>query len=102
MAAAPTLRFHEDVTQNRVVAQDENKDQREIEKVSVNVLQNEREPAFAPIGFARLTDGAVGWILPERFVIRAAVVVTREAKSAGRPQDQQRGRDGKKSEQSMG
>src|SRR6266404_3546695 len=68
-----------------VVGEDQNKNQREVEKVAVNVLHDERERTLAEISFARFANGARGRIGPERFVIRAAIVVTGESKSARRP-----------------
>ncbi|MDQ6698800.1 MAG: hypothetical protein M3Z36_01285, partial [Acidobacteriota bacterium] len=62
----------------RVVRQKNQEDEREVEKIAVDILQDERESTLAAIGFARLADGAGGRIGPERFVICAALVVTGE------------------------
>ena len=64
------------------------KDQREIQKVAMDVLKDQRERALAEIVLARLADGAGGRVGPERFVVCAAIVVAGEAESAGRPEDQ--------------
>ena len=58
----------------------------------MNVLQNKWERAFAEIRFARLAHGAGRRISPESFIISASVIVTGEAKSAGRPKNQERWR----------
>ena len=56
----------------------------------MHILHDEREGTFAEIGFARFADGAGRRIGPERFVIRAAVIIAGETKTARRPQNQQR------------
>src|SRR2546423_12978771 len=71
-----------------IVTEDQNKNQGEIKKVAMDILHDEREGSLAEISFARLANGAGGRIGPERFVIRSAVVVTRQPKSARRPQYQ--------------
>src|SRR5437764_11177660 len=68
-----------------VVAQDQNENEREIQKIAVHVLHDERERAFAKIRFAWLTDSAGRRIGPERFVVRTAIVITGQPKSARRP-----------------
>ena len=70
-----------------VVAQDQNENEREIQKIAVDVLHDERERALAEIRFARLTDSARGRVRPECFVICAAIIITGESKSARRPQN---------------
>ena len=62
--------------------------QREIQKIAVNVLDDEGEGTLAEIFFARFADGARRRVGPERFVVCAAIVVTSEAESAGRPEDE--------------
>jgi hypothetical protein len=54
----------------------------------VNVLDDQREGVFAAIRLARLTDRTRRRVGPERLVVRAAVVVAREAEQAGKGQDQ--------------
>ena len=70
-----------------VVAQDQNENEREIQEIAMHVLHDERERALAEIRFARLTDSAGGRVRPESFVIRAAIVITGQPKSARRPQN---------------
>src|SRR3954454_1074375 len=74
----------------RVFGEQPDKDDRDVEEVAVDVLDDEGEGTFAEVSLARLADGTVRRIGPERFVVSAAVVVTREAKTAGSPQDQKR------------
>src|ERR1035441_1084942 len=66
------------------------KNQRHIKKVAMHVLHDQRKRAFAEISFSRLAYGAGRWISPERFVIRAAIVIAGQSKSTGRPKNQQR------------
>ena len=62
----------------------------------MNILQNQREFALAAIIMtARFADRTAYRISPKRFVIRAAIVIAGKTKSAGRPQNQKRGRKGK-------
>src|ERR1700681_2280762 len=72
--------------------EDDDEDERKIKKVAVHVLHDQGERAFAEIRLARFADRASGRVGPETFVIGAAVVITGEAKTAGRPQDQKRRR----------
>src|SRR6266508_5604889 len=76
-----------------IIGQNENKNERDVKKVAMHILHDERERALAKICFARLAHGACWWIRPKRLVVRAPIVVTRESKAAGRPKDQQRGRE---------
>src|ERR1035437_6244913 len=52
-----------------VPRKDEDEPDREIEEVAVDVLEDEREVAFAKVGLARLADGAIDRGEPERFII---------------------------------
>src|SRR5207247_9778030 len=72
--------------------QDDQEDESEIEKIAMHILHDERERTLTPVTFARLTHSAGRWISSERFVIRAAVVITGATKSRGRPASQQRWR----------
>src|SRR5215469_17985234 len=51
------------------------------------VLQDKRKRAFTQICLSWLAHCARGRVRPERFVVRAAIVVTRHTKSAGSPKD---------------
>ena len=70
-----------------VVAQNQNENEREIQKIAVYVLHDERERAFAQIRFTRLAHRARGRVRPECFVIRAAIIVTGQPESARRPKN---------------
>ncbi len=78
------------------------KDEREVEKIAMNVLQDEREGAFSEIGLTRLADGAGRRVGPEGFVVSAAIVVAGETESAGRPEDQHGGRDRRRAARRVG
>ena len=71
-----------------VVRQKHHEQQREIQEVAMDVLQDQREVALAPVVLARLADGAVGRIGPEGFVVGAAIVIAGEAEAAGKRQDE--------------
>src|SRR5947209_1047416 len=72
-----------------VVSEYENEDQRDIKKVAVDVLHDERERPFAEVSLARLTDGARRRIRPERLVICASIIIAGESEAARRPEDEQ-------------
>src|SRR5580704_6668589 len=74
-----------------VIRQDENEYHRDIHKVAMHILDNQREITFAKVFFARLADRAVDGVRPERLVIGAAIIVTRKTKTARGPQNQQGG-----------
>ena len=57
--------------------------EREIQKISMNVLQDQRKFSLAAIVVTRLAYGTCRRVGPKRFVISAAIVVAGEAKSAG-------------------
>src|SRR5579871_426546 len=73
-----------------IVGEQDQEEDGEIQKIAMDVLNDEREGALAEIFFARLTDGASGRIGPERFVVGAAIVVAGEAESAWGPEDEHR------------
>src|SRR6266516_3568144 len=58
-----------------VVKKKDQEDECEIEEVTMDILQHQREGALATVGFSRLADSAGRRIGPEGFVIRAAIVV---------------------------
>src|SRR5206468_3824660 len=76
-----------------VVRENEQEDHRDIEKVAVHVLEDQRKIPLAQIALSRLTHGAVERIGPERLVVRAAIVVARESEQSRKRQDDQRGRE---------
>ena len=70
-----------------VIAQDQNENEREIQKIAVHILHDERERSLAQILFARFADRARGRVRPESFVVRAAIIITGQPESARRPQN---------------
>lgn len=69
----------------RIVGEEKQEDQSEIQKIAMDVLDNEREPVFAAIAFARFADGAGDRVGPHGFVVGSAIVIASETKSAGSP-----------------
>src|SRR5262245_25972467 len=78
---------------DRVPAENEDEEQREVEEVAMDVLHDQWKVTFAPVALARLADGTGRRVGPERLVVGAAIVVTRQTKSTGRPEDQHGRRD---------
>lgn len=75
-----------------VIGKDEYKDDRQVKKIPVNILQNEGKGVFTPVGLARFRDGTCRRIGPKGFVISAPVIITRDPHASRRPQDQKRRR----------
>src|SRR5688500_18402124 len=69
----------------RVVREKNNKNQCQIKKITMNILQNQRKCALAAIIMTRFADGAAYRVSPKRLVIRAAIVITGKTKSGRRP-----------------
>jgi len=67
---------------------DDDEDERQIKKVAVHVLHDQREGTLAEIRFARFPDSARWRISPEGFVIGPAIIITGQSKSARRPKNQ--------------
>src|SRR5215216_1940669 len=80
-----------------IVAQHHQEEQRDVQEVAVDVLQDERKSALAEITLPELANGAVWWISPERLVVCPAIVIAREPEEAGKRKDQQRRREREKS-----
>src|SRR4029453_3393520 len=76
-----------------VVGQNQNKNEREIEKITMHVLHDEWKGTFAPIMLARFPDGACRRVGPKRFVVRAPIVIAGDPKSPWRPKDKECGRE---------
>jgi hypothetical protein len=57
----------------------------------MNILHDERERAFAPVGMPRFAYGTGRGIRPERFVISPPVIIAGKSEPAGCPQNQERG-----------
>src|SRR3954468_8489556 len=75
---------------DRVANQNDDEHQPEVQKIPVHVPEDEREESLPQVAVARFSNRAGQRIGPERFVIGAAIVITGEAESARRPQNQQR------------
>ncbi len=58
----------------------------EPQKIAMEILQDEREASLAEIAFAWFTHSTRRRISPERLIVRAAVVITRQAKEAWNPE----------------
>src|SRR5262249_20789445 len=78
---------------DRVIRENDDKKECQIKKVSMDVLQDQREFALAAVTRTRFANGACRRVCPERLVVSTAVVVARQAKSTGCPQNKQSGRD---------
>src|SRR2546430_14009310 len=70
----------------------DDEEEREIEKIPVHVPHDQREGTPAQVSLPRFADRAGGWISPEGFVIRAAIVIAGQPQAAGRPENEQRRR----------
>ena len=75
-----------------IVREHENEEEREIEKIAMHVLHDERERTLAEVSVARFADRAGRRIGPESFVIGAAIIITGEPKTARRPENEERRR----------
>ena len=79
-------------TQDGVITKNKNKRRRHIKKVTVDVLEDERELVFTPIAVPGLTDRAVYGVCPERLVVGTPVVITGETESRWCPKYKKRRR----------
>src|SRR5438067_1772643 len=70
----------------------DDEEEREIEKIPVDVLHDQREGTLAQISLPRFADRARRRISPEGFVIRAAIVIAGQPQAAGGPENEQRRR----------
>src|SRR5674476_290209 len=77
----------------RIMRKQDDEQRRQIKKVAVDVLNDERERAFAEKSFARFANGAVDRVGPERLVIGATIIIAGETKSGRNPQNQKRRRE---------
>src|ERR1700733_6874692 len=62
-----------------VVRQQHDEDQGEVQEIAMDILDDQGKSALAEIALARFADRAGGRVRPERFVVRAAVIVAGEA-----------------------
>src|SRR4051794_23696646 len=78
----------------RVVPEEPEHDDRQVQEVPVHVLEDQRERGLAAVPLApRAGDGAPGRREEERAVVGLAVVVTGESKPERHPRDEQGGRE---------
>src|SRR5215472_3718124 len=77
---------------NGVVPEKAKKKNRQIEKVAMNILQDERKRSFAAIlAVGRFADGARGRIEKKRAVVSFAVVITGSSKTQRSEKNEQSG-----------
>src|SRR4051794_34047845 len=67
-----------------VVGEKNQKYERQIKKIAVHVLKDEREFSLAAVAGARLANGARRRVSPKRLVVGAAIIIAGETKSARR------------------
>src|SRR5262249_51553853 len=75
-----------------IVREDQDEDQRQVQEIAMDILNDQRERALTPIVRSRFAHRARRGIGPERFVVGPTVVVAGKAKPGGRPNDQERRR----------
>src|SRR2546427_8443046 len=69
-----------------VVPEKKQNDQREVQQIAMQVLQDQRKCSLAAIIAPRSFGDSAAWRMEcERTVVRLAVVVTGQTKSSGRP-----------------
>ena len=59
----------------------------EIEKITMNILENKGKRVFTSVGVSRFSDRAGGGVCPERFIVSAAVIVAGKTKPGGCPKN---------------
>src|SRR5438046_9424321 len=67
--------------------ENDDESEREIKKIAVHVLHDERKGTLAEIGFARLAHGTGGRVGPKGFVIGASIVIASQPEPARRPHE---------------
>src|SRR5262249_12637574 len=70
-----------------IVREDADEDQRQVEEIAMDILNDQREGALTPIVLTRLAHRAGRGIGPERFVVGPTVVVAGKTEPGGRPND---------------
>src|SRR5262245_26169857 len=73
--------------------QNEKENDGKIEKIPVNILNDQRERMLTAIMLPRFSNSTCGRIHPESLVIGSAVVIARQSKTTRRPKDQKRRRE---------
>ncbi len=75
-----------------VVPKKDDEDERDVEKIAVKILENEREARLAVIfAIARFADSAARWVEKEGTVVGLAVVVARQTKAERTTENQECG-----------
>src|ERR1043165_10029520 len=77
---------------DEVPEQKDDKNQRQVKEIAMDVLEDQGKRILAPVMFPRLAHGTGRGIGPEGFVVGSAVVIAGKAKTTRRPQDEQGGR----------
>src|SRR5215471_12861092 len=75
--------------------QNDNKNQRQVQEVAVNILEDERKGTLTEVLLARFTDGTGGRVGPKSLVVSATIVIASDAESAGGPEDEECSREWK-------
>src|SRR4029078_10143454 len=70
-----------------IVREEEEEQQRHVQEVAVNVLQDQRKRSLTEVALAGFADRAVRRIGPERLVVGAAIVVAGESKQSRKRED---------------
>src|SRR6516225_3961193 len=73
-----------------VVGEEAQENNCQIEKIPMNVLNDQRKRTLTAIYTSRLSDSASRRISPQRLVVAAAIVVAGHTEPTGRPQNQKR------------
>src|SRR5215475_11280434 len=71
-----------------IAGENHDKNESQIKKITMNILNDQRKRSFAQISLPRLTDGARRWVCPKCFVICTAIVIAGDAETTWSPQDQ--------------
>src|SRR5215216_4532630 len=79
-----------------IVRKKDQKEDREIKKIAMHVLDYQRKRSLAAISLSRLAHRTARRIGPERLVVSAPVVVAGETKSCRKRQDYERRREWQK------
>src|SRR4051794_4463934 len=77
----------------RVMREEDQEHQREVKKISVDVLNDQRERFLAAISFSRFANCARRRVRPEGLVVRAPIVIAGKSESGGERQDYQSWRE---------
>src|SRR5688500_8778806 len=76
-----------------VVREQNQKQERNVKEVAMDVLHHEWKRTFAEISLPRLANSAGRRVSPETLVVSAAIIIAGQPEQAGRPENQERGRE---------